>query len=189
MKQRPKLIGLYSPAPQSGKTTVAQYLNHQGYIRLSFAAPLKRMIRTFLLSLGYGPEAIEEYLTTGKEDQIPGIRATPRHLLQTLGTEWGRTCIHPCVWLLCWQETANRYLKADIPVVCDDVRFPNEAELIRSLGGEVWQITRPSATTDTTHASEGALDTFTFDTEIGNTGSLSDLQSLIYQHLWHPESL
>jgi len=180
----PRLIGLYSPAPQSGKSTVASYLTELGYYNIPFAGPLKRMIRTFLVQVGYGPDTIEHLITEGKEEKIPGIDVTPRHLMQTLGTEWGRTCVHPDVWLQCWQTTATRYIKSGTPVSCDDVRFPNEAELIRSLGGELWLVERPSARRSTEHASEGGLDNFpVFDRRIVNDGTLLDLYQQVRQIL------
>ena len=172
-----KLIGLYSPAPQSGKSTVASILTEHGYYNVPFAAPLKRMIRTFLTQLGYGPDAIDEFLTTGKEKKLSGINCTTRHLLQTLGTEWGRTCVHPEVWLQCWQATTMRYLRSSTSIVVDDVRFPNEADLIRSLGGELWHIERPTAELLTEHASEGALADYSFDRYLLNDSSLGDLVS------------
>lgn len=180
----PSLIGLYSSAPQSGKSTVASYLTEHGFYNIPFAGPLKRMIRTFLVQVGYGPDTIEHLITEGKEEKIPGIDVTPRHLMQTLGTEWGRTCVHPDVWLQCWQTTATRYIKSGTPVACDDVRFPNEAELIRSLGGELWLVERSSARRSTEHASEGGLDNFpVFDRRIVNDGSLLDLYQQVRQIL------
>lgn len=175
MTNTPHLIGLYSPAPRSGKTTVATYLTEYGYYRAPFAGPLKRMIRTFLRELGHSNPEIDHYLVDGKADLIPEIRTTPRHLLQTLGTEWGRSCVHPDVWLMCWRATATSYLNAGVPVVVDDLRFPNEADLIRALGGQLWHIHRPSTERGTTHASEGALDAYPFDRHLTNDGSFHDL--------------
>lgn len=175
----PPLIALYSPAAQSGKSTVAGFLTEHGYYTIPFAAPLKRMVRTFLIQLGYGPADIDYYLRDNKEAVIPGIKTTPRHILRTLGTEWGRQCIHPEVWLQCWEQTATRYLKSGIPVVCDDCRFQNEADLIRSLGGQLWRIDRPGTERGTNHASEGGLDDYAFDHYVLNNGSLTDLYSEI----------
>ena len=175
----PKLIGLYSPAPRSGKTTVASYLIEHNFHTVSFAAPLKLMMRTFLMSYGYGVEEISYLLSEGKHQQIPGIRTTPRRLLQTLGTEWGRSCVHPEVWLMCWKYEANRYLNNGFSVVVDDVRFPNEAELIHSLGGVLWHVHRPEAVRTGSHASEGSLDDFLFDRRLVNDGSLLDLYSRV----------
>lgn len=172
-----KLIGLYSPAPQSGKSTVASILTEHGYYVVPFAAPLKRMIRTFLIQLGYGPDVIDELLTSCKETKLEGVNCNTRHLLQTLGTEWGRTCVHPDVWLQCWRATAMRYLHSSTPIVVDDVRFPNEADLIRSLGGELWHIERPTAELSTSHSSEGSLADYSFDRYLLNDSSLGDLVS------------
>jgi hypothetical protein len=170
-----RLIGLYSPAPQSGKTTVASTLTEHGYYTIPFAAPLKRITRTFLVQLGYGPDVIEDLLTTDKETKIPSINCSTRHLLQTLGTEWGRSCVHPDVWLMCWRATAERYLGSNTPVVVDDVRFPNEADLIRTLGGELWHIERPGTERGTLHASEGSLDDYSFDRYLLNDSGVGDL--------------
>lgn len=176
MADVPRIVGLYSPAPQSGKTTLARYLSFQNYVILPFAEPLKRMTRVLLLNLGYGPLEIDELLTDGKERILPEIRTTPRHILQTLGTEWGRQCIHPDVWLKCWRSRADRFLQAGASVVCDDVRFPNEADLIRSIGGEIWHVSRSGTISSGTHASEGSLDDYPhFERFIDNDGTLHDL--------------
>ncbi|MGA0103180.1 MAG: hypothetical protein ACO3LH_05645 [Steroidobacteraceae bacterium] len=173
----PRLIGLYSPSPQAGKTTVATYLTEFGFYRAPFAAPIKRMARTFLIQLGYGPDDIDQLLTDCKEATLGGIRTSTRQILRTLGTEWGRTCIHPDVWLMCWERIATRHLNSGVSVVVDDVRFENEAELILRLGGELWSITRPDVPAHPTeHASEGALDAYPkFSQHLTNDATLLDL--------------
>ena len=172
----PRLIGLYSPAPGSGKSTVASYLGANfGFHKVSFAAPLKRMIRTFLLTFGLPAARVDHYVYDAKEELIPELGVTARHLLQTLGTEWGRECVHPSIWLRCWESALTTKQWTDTPVICDDVRFPNEAELIRRFGGELWLIHRPEAIRATEHASEGALDGFVFTRRIVNDGSLIEL--------------
>ena len=45
----PRLIALYAPAPQSGKSTVAEHLEaRHGFETVKFAGPLKDMIRCLL---------------------------------------------------------------------------------------------------------------------------------------------
>lgn len=176
----PRLIGLYSPAPRSGKSTVAAYLTEHGFYTVPFARPIKLMVRTFLIQLGYGPSEIDHFLEAGKNDVIEGIRTTPRQLMQLLGTEWGRQCVHPQVWLMCWERATQQKLEAGIPVVVDDCRFPNEAALIRRLGGELWRIERPGNERQTDHASEGGLDEYPlFDRRLVNDGSLLTLHSRV----------
>jgi hypothetical protein len=173
----PRLIGLYSSAPQSGKSSIASYLSTYGYRTVSFASPLKAMVRSFLTHAGYTYDQVDDLLTPAqKERVIPELGVSPRHLLQTLGTEWGRECISPDVWVKCWKRNVKYYLTSDLPVICDDVRFPNEAEAIRELGGELWLVTRPGTRRHTSHASEGSLDDFPyFDRRLTNNGTLIDL--------------
>jgi hypothetical protein len=166
-----ELIGLYSPAPQSGKTTVATFLQHQGYERVPFADPLKAMVAQFLQGLGYRQDEAQRLVHIDKGATIPLLGVTVRHLLQTLGTEWGRTCIAPDVWLKCWAAEAIRHPL----VVVDDVRFPNEAQLLKDMGGELWLIERPGLTDASGHASEGGLAGWEFDRVIVNGGTIEEL--------------
>jgi hypothetical protein len=70
-------------------------------------------------------------------------------------------------------------------VVCDDCRFPNEADLIRSLGGELWRVDREAATPSLSgHRSDGGLDDYTgFDARIDNNGALLELYSRLCDRL------
>ena len=166
------IIGLYSPAAQSGKTTVARFLQARGYCCLPFAQPMREMLSVLLGHLCYDEARIAHHLYVDKEAVLPELGVSARHLLRTLGTEWGRDCVSPTVWMDVWLAKARRKSF----VVVDDVRFVNEAELIRLIGGQVWQITRPGVVRTTEHASEGGLDTWTkFTCDIVNAGTISDL--------------
>lgn len=171
-----KVIGIYSPAPQSGKTFASTVLTNKGYVRLSFAAPLKQMCIDFLLALGYSKNEAVRFVFTEKEKYIPEVAKTVRHMLRTLGTEWGRDCIDRDVWLTAFGKTAEKYDK----IVVDDVRFLNEAMFLQSMGGEMWKIIRSSAINDTDHASEGALDSWEgFNRIIENDGTLEQFRKKI----------
>jgi hypothetical protein len=170
-----KLIGLYSPAPQSGKTMVAGILSDHGHVIVPFAGTLKDMVVPMLVALGYSYPRAWEMLLRDKETIVPEVGVSVRHMLQTLGTEYGRQCLHPNVWLICWQKQAQRHSL----VVADDVRFPNEAELVRSMGGEMWLVRRPDTERVTEHASEGSLDDFDFDHVIENDGTLEELRTKV----------
>jgi hypothetical protein len=151
-------------------------LTHQGFTRLSFAAPLKRMCIEFLMMLGYSKAAALEYVFTNKEALIPEINQTPRHLMQTLGTEWGRNLIDNDVWLTIFEQTSKEFDK----IVVDDVRFPNEAEKIKQMGGEMWKVVRPSASHNGAHSSEGQLDGWNgFDHVIYNDGTLVEFREKV----------
>jgi hypothetical protein len=67
-------------------------------------------------------------------------------------------------------------------VVFDDCRFPDEADFVRRLGGELWRIERPGTERQTEHASEGGLDDYPlFDRRLINDGSLLDLHERVNQ--------
>lgn len=66
-------------------------------------------------------------------------------------------------------ELAGENLDA---VLLTDVRFPNEAGLVRSLGGRLWRITRPEGPQPSRHASEWLLAGEPVDAEIPNDGSI-----------------
>jgi hypothetical protein len=100
---------------------------------------------------------------------------TPREALQLLGTEWGRAC-----WPDTWAARAVRFAheltstarilpkgqgsyiigRVGLTVI-SDMRFANEAAVVRAAGGLVWRIVRPDAPglgEHGAHASETASD-------------------------------
>ena len=183
-----RVLGLYSPAPQSGKSTIARYLHSVGFKTVSFASPVKEMAMLLLSNLGHSPVEAARYIYQDKSAVIPGIKTTGRHILQTLGTEFGRNCIHPDVWLMSWEHRARQLLEAGHSVVADDIRYANEAAMVRRLGGHLWFVQRPSVVRTTTHASEGSLDTYPlFDARLINDGSLLQLYQTVRQKLGLPE--
>jgi hypothetical protein len=60
-------------------------------------------------------------------------------------------------------------------VVFSDVRYPNEADAVRKLGGQVWRIERDGHGPANEHTSEHALNKYNFDQRIYND---KDLESL-----------
>jgi hypothetical protein len=133
---KPPVIGLVGRRG-SGKSLVARRLVAvHGYLRVPFAAPLKDMLRAIGLD--------EVYLGSLKEQPCPLLcGATPRHAMQSLGSEWGRSLIHPDLWVTLWREKAYQS-KAPL-IVADDVRFANEAATVRALGGALLRVTRRDA--------------------------------------------
>lgn len=175
----PPYIGLWSPAPGCGKSTVAHYLGdlQPGYVRVGFADPLRRMVTELLSAAGYPWHQAHRFVTWEKEDpllRIPG-QPTARYLLRTLGTEFGRDQVHPELWVELWAQKARTMGR----VVADDVRFPNEALRILSMGGEIWAITRPGRSDDSGHRSEAGLGDVPIARMIVNDGTLSELRQRV----------
>lgn len=164
------LIGL-SGLAGSGKSEVAAILvNEFGFTRVKFADPLKNMLRTLMRDMGYCEDDIERHVEGDlKEAIIPEIGVTMRHLMVTLGTEWGRDAVHPDLWTRLWAASADNHTD----VVVDDVRFVNEVDLIRERGGVVWRVERPGLVAGD-HVSEQLA--VQWNATIENTGTLGDLR-------------
>lgn len=167
-----RLIALYSPAPGCGKTTAAGVLRQQGFTPLAFAAPMRAMLHPLLLQLGYSEFEANALLQQRKEELIPSLGVSVRHLLRTLGTEWGRTCVHPALWL----HTMELQLQRHRQVVIDDLRYANEAALVQRLGGEIWLLRRPGCEQASSHSSDGDLNGWDgFAETIVNDGDVTSL--------------
>lgn len=165
-----RLVGLYSPAMGAGKTTLAEALRGHGYKRLPFAGPLKAMLRTLVMEAGGSAEDARR-VTDGDLKQAPCpwlSGCTPRHAMQTLGTQWGRQRMHPEFWVNLWRQRAEMELAAGHSIVADDMRFPNEAAAIAALGGLTVRIERPGTMVSVRHASEGGLEDWPFDVRLLN---------------------
>lgn len=156
----PRLIALCGPAGV-GKSEVCEQLVRQRqmiWVRVSFAQPLKNMMRTLYEHAGLDDGEIHERLFGNiKETPDPILGGTsPRSAMQTLGTEWGRDLVRQDLWVSLFKKSAQRWLNAGVNVVVDDLRFPNEADAVRDMGGEIWQVRGPLRREVPKHVSEGA---------------------------------
>lgn len=143
----PRLVGLAGLAG-SGKSTAAAILEQNGYTRLRFAGPLKAALRALLISAAV-PADVADRMIEGDLKEVPQAvlgGKTPRHAMQTLGTEWGRDHIGAGFWVGLAVARAHLILARGGRVVIDDVRFANEVEAIRAAGAaagieaELWAL-------------------------------------------------
>ncbi len=163
-----------------GKNTTADILTEilGGYTsgeikQYAFADPLKRGLQTM-----FG--LTDEQVFGGeKEPVIPWLGKSPRQLLQTLGTEWGRTHVHSNVWV----DATLQRIDTEAPTIAliTDVRFPNEAQAIRARQGVVWQVIRPDLPESDGHPSEDGLDAMWINDTVHNSGTIKDLRQLVMQ--------
>lgn len=164
-----------------GKDTAAAALVVNGHTRLSFAAPMKLMIRELLRYQGVDEETIERMLE-GDLKEAPtkylGGRS-PRYALQTLGTEWGRDLMATDFWADILLNTSDMFEE----VVVSDVRFPNEVAKLKEAGGKVIRVIRPGVANNDNHPSETQIDTLPVDHEITNDGTVVDLHKRVREIL------
>jgi hypothetical protein len=172
---RPPLIGIAGRA-RAGKSTAAELLLRLGVGKYpySFADPLRAMLK-----VGLGIDLDNAYWQMRKEDPMPEFGGhSPRALMQTLGTEWGRERVHPQLWL----TLAGKTLRQRGPgMIVADVRFDNEAEWIRQRGGLVLHIERGSAPPVRNHASEAGVQRLRDDLHVFNESTLESLQRRLAQ--------
>ena len=173
------IIGLSGYA-QSGKDSTAELLClNYGYRRIAFADAMRQalmIINPKLDSITHVSDFVEDY---GWD--IAKKNPEVRRLLQVLGTDFGRKMLGDDVWI----KIALSDIKTEDKVVISDVRFPNEADAIRKLGGVVWRINRRNHSAVNGHASEHAMDNYMFNHVIYNDGTLDDLSDEVFMLAKH----
>lgn len=175
-RQDKLIIGIAGYAG-SGKSTVADWLvKEHNFERIKFADGLKDMLR----ALGLSESWIEGEL---KEEPCPLLLGrSPRHAMQTLGTEWGRACIGEDFWVNYWTMRVRGRLATSrcFGVVVDDVRYPNELEAVQNLSGVAWWVSRPGVRPSSYHSSEHSLAELLDRFEvINNGGDMAELKQSI----------
>ena len=184
----------------SGKDTVADILvQENNFKKLSVADKLKDGVsavfgwdRVMLEGNTEKSRAWREQEDTFWSNET-GRTITPRLVLQEFGTDCMRNGFYDGIWVsLVKQEIQQNPNKN---YVIPDVRFENEAKMLKSIGGDVWRIRRgPDPVwfrmyvdlqvepTDV-HKSEWAWANIAFDNVLDNSGSLLELRSRVKGHL------
>lgn len=194
----------------SGKGTVADIVVEQGFTKVSFADKLKDGVATIF---GWDRALLEGDTDESREwreqaDEFwtreTGRTITPRIVLQEFGTDCMRNGFDDGVWV----SLLKKHM-IDNPgnYIIPDVRFRNEQNMIRDLGGKVWQVKRgndpewfqrailDNANPDTSNLMSGFdvhqseykwIDVNSnFDCILYNNSSLEDLQSLVLNKISH----
>jgi hypothetical protein len=148
---------------QSGKSTVIDFLKKQlmsDYAVVNFADALK-IIAVQCFVPGVVPKGVSsiEWVEYHKDLFLPNINMTVRQLLQFFGTDvvrgiWGDA------WINAWKNRIQQTVASQKSlkyILISDVRFMNEVEAVRALGGRVIRLTR-NPHPDDGHSSETELD-------------------------------
>lgn len=179
------IIGICGPKG-SGKDEAAKTLiNRYGFIRLSFASFLKDACRAIF--------GLSDDQVNGDQKEVVDSRwgVTPRLIMQRVGTDLFRNQLGAAMpeltlvpdttlWCHCMRLKIESFSARPEKIVITDVRFPDEEKLIRSLGGLVWRVDRPSQRSGADlHPSEMEQQAIVADDVIVNDGSLDELDSAV----------
>lgn len=174
----------------AGKDSAAEALIKEGWQRVAFADPVREMAlvidpwvcrddnRTTVIRLS---RLVEDYDWTEAKKH-----SEVRRLLQRIGTEAGRNIIGKNVWIDIAMRKVAAIHAAGGKVVITDLRFPNEADAVRQLGGKIVRINRPGVGPAGDHSSEnvGLIDA---DATISNSGDQAKLHASVWDTMIHFE--
>lgn len=175
---------------RSGKDSFASVLVEEfGFTKVAFADPLREAaldldpivhVQTVdqpdypgcdpELVVARLSEIVRDFGWEKAKDGYPEVR----RILQYLGTEVVRKR-EPDFWIRRAEETIR---KINGPVVVTDVRFENEAELVKALGGHTVRVLRSGFASDDPHPSEVALDHYAEDHTVLNRSTVAELHDV-----------
>ena len=167
------IIGL-TGKKQHGKDTVADVLVENGFLKLSFADPLKKICQQ-LFSL----DESQLHDPTMKEVVDPRWGKSPRQLFQEIGTDLFRKHYDDRIWIKLLLHEIGKH--PDRNIVVSDARFQDECDALSDLQNSeevhIFKVVRPSMTLQDDHASEnGILENYE---TICNSGSLAEFQAAL----------
>ena len=184
----------------SGKDSVADILvQEKNFKKISFADKLKDGVATVFgwdRSMLEGKTSNSRNWREEKDDFWSaelGKDISPRLVLQLFGTECMRQGFYDGVWVSLVKKHIIDNPKQNF--VIPDVRFPNEAKMIKSIHGEVWRMRRGpdpvwfrmyqdlGIEPTEVHESEWAWANTNFNKILDNNGTLLELRSQVKGHL------
>lgn len=172
-EQAPKrLIGIMGLARVGKDTATAHLCDTYGMESYAFADPIKSMLTGVFGDL---------FRDGDREAPIDWLGKSPRQLMQTLGTEWGREIVHPDLWVLVADQMWKKYQEIGwgAGVVLSDVRFRNEAEWILAQGGLLISLSRDGVAAVATHVSEQNIPFDLANVSLENNGTVEELAAAV----------
>lgn len=129
---------------------------------------------------------IDQILTKEQYLEIfhdPAQKGRFRKLLQWWGTEFRRS-LDEQYWVKKGIEAIQKLdskWQGQVIIFMPDIRFPDEAQMIKDLGGLVFRIERPTKEVDL-HPSETVMDNYTdFDCVLYNNGTMEQFYQEVYE--------
>lgn len=131
----------------AGKDTFSDFLvSDHGFTKASFAGTLKDATSAIF---GWDREMLEGSTPWAREerdkidewwaDRLDMPNLTPRKVLQQMGTEILREGFHQNLWI---SSLENKIINNPGNYVISDMRFPNEVDMVKRLGGTTVSIQR-----------------------------------------------
>ena len=134
----------------SGKNAVGSILEKKyGFVSCSFADNLKKAVAAIfgwehemLLGTTEASRFWREQVDVFWSEELGMPSLTPRQVLQLVGTDVMRIHFHDSIWIKSLKKKVITLLNQGHSVVITDCRFPNEARLVKSMGGKVVLVSR-----------------------------------------------
>lgn len=170
------LIGIAGKAGAGKSSLCNEIVRHCHFMGvshavISFADPIKEMLSCIGVQTH---DAVKEQPI----DWLDGL--TPRKMMQSLGTEWGRALLDD-MWVRVWKRSVvDESSFGTRVIVTPDVRFEDEAASIRELGGIIVHVNRPGEhrSADTfAHSSESGIAVAKCDVTVTNDRGISVLEA------------
>lgn len=173
------IIGLIGKK-NSGKDTVANYLMEKHYFeKFSLAYQVKEVCKN-LFNFSY------DELYGNEKDKINKLGISVRECCQKIGTEFGRNIIHDLfpnlkinrgeLWIYHLRQFLKNTKYKKSKIVITDLRFKNEIDFIKSMGGYLIYIDSIYSIKDDDHISENIkLTSNDYDYILYNKSTKQDL--------------
>ena len=172
------IIGLSGYA-QSGKDEIAKILVEEfDFERVAFADAIRDLLYAANPVINELASDIQHAVDQRGWDEIKQVSSV-RKLLQNMGVG-ARNVLDESVWIV---AVLRKIEDADKNYVITDVRFENEASMIKHLDGVLWRISRNGVAPVNSHISESELDGYKFDQILKNEGYLDDLRELVRKRI------
>ena len=175
------IIGLTGYA-QSGKDTIANILvKDHGFVRVAFADKIREFLyemNPMVDNVAGEPIFLKERVDRDGWEvakQNPHIRRA----LQNAGVS-ARKNFGENFWV---HQALGSMALAHPNIAVTDVRFVNEADILKTNGGQIWRVKRNGVGAVNGHVSESEMDGYPVDQIFTNNGSIDDLKELLSKRM------